>query len=107
VDHDHIDQTGFDVLNETLQAGPFQRATGEAAIVVAFTNGGPAFRLLARHEGLASLALGVEAVELHVEPFLARLAGIDGAALAARHDSDCFLTVHRSSLRASRRPKKR
>src|SRR5690606_31972560 len=103
----HIDQTGLDILDETLEARALQRATGEAAIVVAFANGGPAFRFLARHEGLASIALGVEAVELHVEPFLARLAGIDGAALAARYDGDGFLTIHRSSLRASRRPKKR
>src|SRR5690606_30203470 len=108
VDHDHIDQTGIDILDETLEARALQRAAGEAAVIVAFANGGPAFRLLTRHKGLASLALGVEAVELHVEPFLARLSGIDGAALAARNDRNGFLmTAHRSSLRASRRPKKR
>ena len=41
--------------------------------------------LLALNVGERRLALGVEAVEFHVEPFVGRHAGVDGAAnLAAR-----------------------
>ena len=42
----------------------------------------PAFMALARDEGLAGLALGMERVELLLEPFLGGFAGIDGAAKA-------------------------
>ena len=70
-----------------FSAGPLQRAAGEAAIVVAVRHQHPALGALAGDVGLAGLALGVEAVELHVEPFLAGLAGVDGAAelLTGRH----------------------
>src|SRR5690606_23131096 len=105
---DDVDEPGFDIGQQPLQCRSLQRAAGVAAIVIALANGGIAFRALAGDVGLAGLTLRIERVELHVEAFLARLARIDGAALAARNDRDGFLmTAHRSSLRASRRPKKR
>ena len=78
-DHD-VDPAGLDVGHQALQGRAFQRAAGEAAIVVAVGNQQPALGLLAGDVGLTGLALGVEAVELHVEPFLGRLAGVDRAA---------------------------
>ncbi len=83
VDHDDVDQPVLDVGDQLLQRGAVQRAAGEAAVVVAVAQADPALGLLAGDVGLAGLPLGVEAVELHVEPFLARLAGVDGAAQAA------------------------
>jgi hypothetical protein len=52
----------------------------EAAIVIAGGEDPPALVLLARVIGLAGLALGIERVELLLEPLLARFAGVDGAA---------------------------
>ena len=51
---------------------------------------------------LAGLTLGIEAVELHVEPLFGALAGVDGAAQTALWCSFC----HAASFR-SRKPKKR
>ncbi len=78
-DHD-VDATGLDVGEQALQGRPFERAAGEAAIVVLVCEFEPALGALAGDVGAAGLALGVEAVELHVEPFLGRLARVDGAA---------------------------
>ena len=80
VDDDDVDPARFDVGDQALQRRALQRAAGEAAVVVAVGHQQPALGLLARDIGLARLALGVEAVELHVEAFLARLAGVDRAA---------------------------
>ena len=82
VDDDDVDPAGLDVGEQPLQRRALQRAAREAAIVVVVRNQGPAFGLLAGDIGLASLPLGVEAVELHVEPFLGGLPGVDRAAEA-------------------------
>ena len=63
-----------------LQRGPLQRAAGDAAVIVAIGHQQPAFGLLAGDVGLAGLALRIERVEVHVEAFLAGLAGVDRAA---------------------------
>src|SRR5207237_1998175 len=70
----------FDIGQKPLQGWALQRAAGEAAIVIVVRDKDPAFWLLAGDIGLARLALSIEAVELHVEPFLARFAGVDRAA---------------------------
>ena len=80
VDHHHVDQPGLDVGQQALQGRPLQGAAGDAAVVVAVGHQHPALGALAGDVGLAGLALGVEAVELLLEPFLGRLAGVDGAA---------------------------
>ena len=65
---------------QPLQPGPLQRAAGKAAVVVGLADQGPSPRALAGDIGLACLALGVQGVELLLEPLLARLAGVDRAA---------------------------
>ena len=65
---------------QPLQGGPLQRAAGDAAVVVAVADQHPALGPLAGDIGLAGLALGVEGVELLLEPFLGGFAGVDGAA---------------------------
>jgi hypothetical protein len=78
-DHD-VDTAALDVGEEALQRWPFERAAGEAAVVVLVGQLDPALGPLACNVGAARLALRVEAVEFHVEPFLGRLAGVDRAA---------------------------
>src|SRR5262249_26788334 len=63
-----------------LQGGPVHVAAGEAAVVVAVGQAGPALGGLAADEGLARLALGVQGVELLLQPLLGGLARVDGAA---------------------------
>ena len=95
VDDDDVDAAGLDVGEQPLQRRALQRAAGEAAVVVAVGHQHPAFGLLAGDVGLAGLALGVEAVELHVEAFLAGLAGVDRAAELA---DDRLLHARRSPV---------
>ena len=80
VDDDDVDPARLDVGEQPLQGRALQRAAGEAAVVVAVGNQHPAFLPLAGDVGLAGLALGIEAVELLLQPFLAALAGVDRAA---------------------------
>ena len=70
----------LDVAQQPLQRRPLQRAAGEAAVVVAVADEHPALVLLAGDVRQRRLALGVEAVELHVEALVGRDAGVDGAA---------------------------
>ena len=81
-DHD-IDPFGRDVGEQTLQRRPLHIAAGIAGVVVELGQRLPAFMLLAAHIRLAGLPLGVEGIELLLEPFLRRLAGVDRAANAA------------------------
>src|SRR3546814_19491205 len=61
---------GLDVLDQSFQPRPIERAAREPAVIIAFAHADPAFGALAGDIGLAGLALGIEAVELHVQPFL-------------------------------------
>ena len=54
-----------------------------AAIVVGGRDEPPALVALARDVGLAGLALGVQRVEVLLQPLLGGLAGVDGAAAEA------------------------
>jgi hypothetical protein len=60
----------FDVGQEPLRRGALQRAARNATVVIAVVDENPALRLLAGDVRLARLALGIEAVELHVQAFL-------------------------------------
>ena len=80
VDHDDVDQPLLDVGEQPLQRRALQRAAGEAAVVVGLADQRPALGALAGDVGLAGLALGVQRVELLLQPLLARLAGVDRAA---------------------------
>ena len=63
-----------------FSAGPLQRAAGEAAVVVGLADQHPALGALAGDVGLAGLALGVQGVELLLQPFLGGFPGVDRAA---------------------------
>ena len=80
VDHHDIDAAGLDIGEEPFDGRPLEGGAGDAAVVVAVVHRHPALGLLALDIGLAGLALGVQRIERHVEPFLARFAGIDRAA---------------------------
>ena len=80
VDHHGIDLGALHRVQETPQRGPVDGASGEAPIVEARTNRPPALVTLALDEGLAGLALGIEGVEVLLQPLLRGLAGIDGTA---------------------------
>src|SRR5690606_16880567 len=97
--------TIIDIGKKLFQAGPVKISTRKPTVVIALARGNPALGALADDIGLASLSLGVEAVEFHVEPFLARLAGVDGAAQAAVRAT--VQLHHASSRLRSRRPKQR
>ena len=97
VDQDRVDPAGPDVREQPLRRA-VHRAAGEAAIVIAVGQGGPALVLLAEDIGGAGLALRVERVERLLQPLGAALAGVDRAADrpgSARHGAT-----------RSRRPKK-
>ena len=97
-DHD-IDRAGLHIGEQPPQAGAVHRAAGEAAIVVAAGQGGPALVLLAQDVGGAGLALRVERVERLLQPLVGALAGVDRAAALPRGARD-----HCTS--PSRKPKK-
>ena len=80
VDDDLVELAGLEVAHKPLQRRPLQRAAGEAAVVVAIRQQHPALGLLAGDEGGAGLALGIERVEVLLEPVLGRFAGVDAAA---------------------------
>src|SRR5579884_1778090 len=80
VDDDDVDLARRNVGKERLEACALHRPARNAAVVVALARQGPAFMTLTRDIRLARLILRIEAVELLLEPFLARLAGVDGAA---------------------------
>jgi hypothetical protein len=60
-----------------LQSRPFHIAADEVAIVIAVGKVGPAFVGLAADEGFGRLALGIQGVELLLQPFLGGLACVN------------------------------
>ena len=77
-DHD-VHLAGAHIRQQPLECRPLQGATRITAVVVYLGQKDPAFALLADDEGLACLALGVEGVEVLLQPFLAALAGVERA----------------------------
>jgi hypothetical protein len=102
VDHDDIDPAVPDIRQQPLQRRALGRATGIAAVVIAGADQGPAVMGLAADVGLRRLVLGVEGVELLVEPVLGRDPGIDCAA-----DPLGGFGRHAGSSARVRSPKKR
>ncbi|MPM54196.1 hypothetical protein SDC9_100970 [bioreactor metagenome] len=78
VDDHRVNPPCPDVVQQTLQRGPFQIAAAESAIVITFRKALPVSMFLAEDERLPGFALGIEAVELHVQPFVGAFARIDG-----------------------------
>jgi hypothetical protein len=89
IDDDNVDLAQSDVREERLQGRALQGSAGNPAIVVALGAEPPALMGLRLDVRLGRLALGIERIELLLEPMLGRFAGVDGAAerLAGRfHD---------------------
>src|SRR3546814_5038495 len=101
VDDDDVDQPGLDVFKQGFQPRPFERSAGIPAVVVTFAHANPALSALAGDIGLAGLALGIEAVELHVQPFFAGFAGVDGATHAPHRKSEEHTSELQSPMRIS------
>ena len=83
IDHHDVDLAGLDVGEEPLEGRALESGSGKAAVFVISLEQHPAFGLLARDIGLAGLALGVQRIERHVEPFILRHSGVNRAALFA------------------------
>ncbi len=79
VDHDDVDLAGPHVCQEPLQRRAIGVATGEAAIVILGSDQGPAGMGLASDVGLRGLVLGIERVEVLLQPLVGRDPGIDRA----------------------------
>jgi hypothetical protein len=62
-----------------LEGWAIHGAARKPAIIVGTLYEEPAFAPLAANEGLAGLPLGMQRVEILLEPFLGRLAGVDRA----------------------------
>ena len=84
VDHHAVNHAGGDVVHEAAQRGALHVAARESAVVVLGREAYPALVLLARDVRLAALTLGVQRVELLVQPLLAALARVDRAADVGR-----------------------
>jgi hypothetical protein len=98
VDDDAVDLPALDRGEEPFERWPIHASAREAAVVVPPRKTDPAGVLLARDVRLGGLALGVEGVELLLEPLLGALPGVDGAA----HDPR-GLRIAIPALRAARR----
>src|SRR3954470_391241 len=63
-----------------LQGRALQRAAGQPAVIVGGLDQPPALAALAADERLAGFALRMQRVEILLQPFFRRFAGVDGAA---------------------------
>ena len=80
VDRDTVHRPGLDGCQQPLQRRPVHIADGVAAVVEGLGDHLPALLFLARDVGLGGFALGVEGVELLLEPLVGGLARVDRAA---------------------------
>jgi hypothetical protein len=85
IHNDDVDPTSFNVGEKAFEGRAIKRPTVHATIVVTVGNQDPAFPSLAGDIGLAGLSLGVQRVELHLQAFLAGLAGVNRAAQLSGH----------------------
>jgi hypothetical protein len=80
VDDDNVDPAVPDISQQSLERGTLGRAAGIAAVIVAGAAQGPAVMGLAADIGFRGLVLGIEGIELLVEPVVGGDPGIDRAA---------------------------
>ena len=106
VDHDAVDLPGLDVGEEALQGRTLHVSARVASIVVAVRQADPTLVLHGRDVGFAGFALGVEAVEVLVQPFLRGFARVDRAAIARFFRHVCRLPSQdrKSGSRSSASP---
>src|SRR5690606_14628038 len=77
VDDDDVDLARVDVGEQALERGALDVRASEAAVVVALGQRLPALAPHRPDVELGGLALGVEGVEVGLEPLARRLAGVD------------------------------
>ena len=80
VDDDDVDLAGADIVQQPLQGRAVGIAAGEAAIVIFGPDQRPAGMGLASDIGLRGIILGIEGVEVLLQPLVGRDPGIDRAA---------------------------
>jgi hypothetical protein len=80
VDDNDVHLPGPDVSQQSLQRRPLGRAAGITAVIVSRPDQGPSRMGLTADVGLRGIMLGVERVEVLLEPMLGRHAGVDRAA---------------------------
>ncbi len=80
VDNDAVDAPRLDVGHQPPQRGPVHVPAREPTVVVGVGQADPAFKLLGCDVRFSRLPLGIEGVELLVEPLLCGFAGVHGAA---------------------------
>ena len=80
VDDNDVDPPGADIVQQLLQVGTVGGSAGIPAIVIAGPDQGPAGMGLALDVGGGGIVLGVQRVELLVEPMIGRDPRIDRAA---------------------------
>ena len=80
VDNDDVDLPGADIVQQLLKVGTVGGPAGVPAIVITGPDQGPAGMGLALYVRRGSIVLGVQRVELLVEPVVGRDPRIDRAA---------------------------
>ena len=80
IDDDDVDLAGADIIQQTLEGGAVGIATGETTIVIFAPQQRPAGMGLAADIGLRGVKLGIEGVEVLLQPLFGRDPGIDRAA---------------------------
>ena len=80
VNHYAVNPAGFDVVDQSFERRSFGVATGKTTVVVPFRVDQPAFVLLARDQRFRRVTLGIERIELLVEPFFGGHASVNGTA---------------------------
>src|SRR5262249_40248894 len=79
-----VDLPGLDVGQQALQGGPVEVAAAIAAVVVALPQAGPASVGLALDVGFGGFALGVQRIEVLVQPLFGAFARVDGTTSRGR-----------------------
>jgi hypothetical protein len=77
---DDVDSARLDIGEKLLQGRAVHGRARQPAVVISLCQRDPAFVALALDVGFASLALGMQRVELLFEPLLGGFAGVNGAA---------------------------
>jgi len=80
IDDDDVHLPGLDVSQQSLQRRPLGRAPGIAAVIVSRPDQGPSRMGLTADIGLCGVMLGVQRVEVLLQPMVGRHAGVDRAA---------------------------
>jgi len=80
VHYHHFDEPLADIAEQVLERRALHARARDPTVIVMSLDQPPPLTRLALDKCLACLALGVEGIEVLLQPFLGRLAGVDGAA---------------------------